>query len=506
MQLLGRFAALIAGLLLVGLCEAGLWLVDIGPNDDLFIAEGDSYRLNPQAARRFFPHQYARLAPGQDRFDREKGADTFRVFALGASTLLGFPNPPQTSFPNFLQLMLEDAYPGRRIEVVNCGITAINSFVLLDFIEEVVEQQPDLVLIYAGHNEFVGPYGAATPFVRLGSSGSFIRWQMVLQRSKIYYLLGEVVHHAGELLQGEGKNSSFGLHLVQREVYPGDEAHRLTEANYRRNLLEILEVVRDNEVPLALCTLASNLEGFYPLRSQGAAPPVDGTAPQDQLQTYPHHAAVHFEAGLAYRAAGDSVRALATFTQARDHDGIHLRACTPFNEIIRSLAPGVWLVDIERDFATHASHGLIGDELITEYLHPTVWGHYLIARSAFKEIAARAGALGLAGGDPDGLDTFADYSRRLGYGVRERILARNDLMLLLLNMPYAARPETLERRLAQLVELQLRELPRLSYAQIADFAQRGGVVFLAKVIAELKDAQSLAEALEGLAGPLGLAP
>jgi hypothetical protein len=73
-------------------------------------------------------------------------------------------------------------------------------------------------------------------------------------------------------------------------------------------------------------------------------------------------------------------------------------------------------------------------------------------------------------------------------------------------MPYAARPETLERRLAQLVELQLRELPRLSYAQIADFAQRGGVVFLAKVIAELKDAQSLAEALEGLAGPLGLAP
>ena len=49
------------------------------------------------------------------------------IFAIGASTLLGFPNPAQTSFPNFLQLMLEDANPGREIEVINCGITAINS-------------------------------------------------------------------------------------------------------------------------------------------------------------------------------------------------------------------------------------------------------------------------------------------------------------------------------------------------------------------------------------------
>ena len=47
------------------------------------------------------------------------------IFAIGASTLLDFPNPAQTSFPNFLQLMLEDAYPGREIEVINCGITAI---------------------------------------------------------------------------------------------------------------------------------------------------------------------------------------------------------------------------------------------------------------------------------------------------------------------------------------------------------------------------------------------
>ena len=154
---LSRLAATVAGLLLIALCEVGLWLSGVGPSNDLFLSAGENYRINPHAARRFFPHQYARLAPVQDRFARDKGQDTFRVFVLGASTLLGFPNPAQTSFPNYLQRMLEDAYPDRTIEVINCGITAINSFVLLDFIAEVVEHQPDLVLVYAGHNEFIGP-------------------------------------------------------------------------------------------------------------------------------------------------------------------------------------------------------------------------------------------------------------------------------------------------------------------------------------------------------------
>ena len=66
------------------------------------------------------------MAPGQDRFAQDKDEGVLRIFVLGASTLLGFPNPAKTSFPNFLQLMLEDAYPGREIEVINCGITAIN--------------------------------------------------------------------------------------------------------------------------------------------------------------------------------------------------------------------------------------------------------------------------------------------------------------------------------------------------------------------------------------------
>ena len=498
----GRVVALLVGLSLVALFEAGLWLVGVGPDDALFVASDSSYRINPQAARRFFPRQYVRLAPGQDRFARDKDVRAFRVFALGASTLLGFPNPAYTSFPNFLQRMLADAYPEREIEVVNCGVTAINSFVVREFVEEVVEQEPDLVLIYAGHNEFVGPYGAATPFVRLSGNWYFIRLQMFLQRTKTYYLLDSLLHYVAAALRPAAPAESFGVHLVQREIYLEDEAHRQTEAHYQRNMAEIVEVLREREVPVALCTLVSNLAGFYPLRSQGLVPP------DAVLADYPQHAALHFDAGLAHQAAGDSAQALAAFVRARDLDGIHLRACSPFNRAIRTLAAesGAILINVEQAFAAHAPAGLVGDELITEYLHPTVWGHYLIAQTIMTTLFAWEDALGLAEGRADALDDFAGYCRRLGYGVRERVLARNDLILLLKNMPYAERPPILEQRLAHLVGEQLADLPKLSYAQIADFAHRGGVTFLAAIIADLADPQPLTDVLDELVGPLGLSP
>ena len=223
---------------------------------------------------------------------------------------------------------------------------------------------------------------------------------------------------------------------------------------------------------------------------------------------YPQHAALHFDAGLTHQAAGDSAQALAAFVRARDLDGIHLRACAPFNRAIRALAAesGAILIDVEQAFAAHAPAGLVGDELITEYLHPTVWGHYLIAQTIMTGLFAREDALGLVEGRADALDDFAGYCRRLGYGIRERVLARNDLILLLKNMPYAERPPILEQRLAHLVGEQLADLPKLSYAQIADFARRGGVAFLAAVIADLADPQPLTDALDELVGPLGLAP
>ena len=51
---------------------------------------------------------------------------------------------------------------GVHVEVINLGMTAVNSYVIRDLSQRVMEYKPDAVIIYAGHNEYYGSFGAAS--------------------------------------------------------------------------------------------------------------------------------------------------------------------------------------------------------------------------------------------------------------------------------------------------------------------------------------------------------
>src|SRR5258705_2351581 len=61
-----------------------------------------------------------------------------------------------------LQQRLQRTFPGRRIEVVTTAMSAVSSYVLLDFSREILEREPDAVVIYAGHNEYAGILGVGS--------------------------------------------------------------------------------------------------------------------------------------------------------------------------------------------------------------------------------------------------------------------------------------------------------------------------------------------------------
>ncbi len=150
--------------------------------------------------------------------------------------------------------------------------------------------------------------------MRLGSDRSFIKLQKRLQRTRIY-LLGEVLHYAGQWLRPDGQAPSFGLHLVQREIYWGDVAHAETTADYSDNLSELLAIMRTRGVPVGLCTLVSNLEVFCPLRSQEPTPPASVEL-EGIVNDYPHHAVVYFATGLDRKAYADANGAHEVFLSA----------------------------------------------------------------------------------------------------------------------------------------------------------------------------------------------
>lgn len=87
--------------------------------------------------------------------------------------------------------MLTAAYPERSFEVINLGLSAINSFTVLDWIPEVIEQDPDLLIIYMGHNEFYGAYGTGAT-ISLGNSGGITRFILSLQRFHLVQLLNSI--------------------------------------------------------------------------------------------------------------------------------------------------------------------------------------------------------------------------------------------------------------------------------------------------------------------------
>ena len=65
----------------------------------------------------------------------------------------------------------------------NAATVAINSHVVLPIVKECVRLEPDLVIVYLGNNEVVGPYGPGTVFRPASGSLWAVRAGIALRAS-----------------------------------------------------------------------------------------------------------------------------------------------------------------------------------------------------------------------------------------------------------------------------------------------------------------------------------
>ena len=86
------------------------------------------------------------------RFDARKQKGVFRIVCLGGSTTAGWPFHT-ASYPKLLALMLKDVLPGRKVEVINAGVEGSDSASDVRLVEQVLDFEPDLLLVYEGRNE-----------------------------------------------------------------------------------------------------------------------------------------------------------------------------------------------------------------------------------------------------------------------------------------------------------------------------------------------------------------
>ena len=252
--------------LLLIILEIGLRIFNYGGNLDLFIDGPEGYenylRCNPNVARRYFYTQSTIPTPPRQLFLKEKPKNGYRIFVLGESSAAGFPYGNNASFPNILERGLSNAFPEKKIEVISVAMAAINSYTLLDLVDEILPQKPDALLIYTGHNEYYGALGVGS-VQSLGNSRWLINTYLKLQSLRIFLLLrdfiGWIKNLTSEVLY-EGSEIDPTATLMERivgeQTIPyGSSLYEDGKEQFKENMDDILRIAVKNNIKVVLSEL-----------------------------------------------------------------------------------------------------------------------------------------------------------------------------------------------------------------------------------------------------------
>ena len=88
-----------------------------------------------------------------DRYPCEKPEGTLRILTLGGSSTMGWSVPPDDNFSVGLERELS-ARASRPVEVINAGVSGHNTIQIREMLPGLLFLQPDIVLLYAGHNDY----------------------------------------------------------------------------------------------------------------------------------------------------------------------------------------------------------------------------------------------------------------------------------------------------------------------------------------------------------------
>jgi len=92
---------------------------------------------------------------GKD-FKLIKTPGTFRIVCIGGSTVFGIgSSSDKTTFPQFIENILNSKMPGKKFEVINAGVPGYTTAEsLIDLELRLLDLSPDLIFIYHGYNDF----------------------------------------------------------------------------------------------------------------------------------------------------------------------------------------------------------------------------------------------------------------------------------------------------------------------------------------------------------------
>ena len=413
---------------LLAILEGALALVGIQPllvTHDPFVGFASNIRLfveAPSAA----DGRVMITSPGKldyfnaQRFARQKPTGTYRIFCLGGSTTYGRPYDDATSSSGWLRELLPAVAPATQWEVINAGGVSYASYRVAAVMEELSSYEPDLFVIYTGHNEFLeqrtyGELRSVSPVLqRMSGALAHTRTCGLMQR-----LLdsGSRVEANRCQLPGEVDailDQTVGPASYQRD----DEWRRGVFQHFEYNLNRMSAVARSCGAEIVFVVPASNLKDCSPFKSQHSdcltprqigqfrihVQKGDSLARSEKLtealleygaalEVDDRFADLHFKRGKTLFAAERLPEAAVAFRLAIDEDVCPLRAPTDVSRIVRETAEhvNVSVVDFEELLRNEClkkhGHNAPGREYFLDHVHPTIETNRLLALAIIDAIS-----------------------------------------------------------------------------------------------------------------------
>ncbi len=415
-----------------GVLEVVLWIAGVDPiarEEDpyvgfsswapLFVEEsgpdGERVMVTAPAKLKYFNRQ---------RFAREPAPGTRRVFCLGGSTTFGRPYDDTTSFCGWLRELLPEADPSSSWEVINAGGISYASYRVAKLMDELTAYRPDLFVVYTGHNEFLERRTYAT----LVATPEAVRGLgAVLARTRTFTVLRRLVSPSRTDADSAASPAVERLPaevatILDRSVGPSayrrdDEFRRRVFEHFRYNVERMVEIARSCGARIVFVTPASNLRDCSPFKSERR----DGLSAEERgrfddhlgaataahrdgenraaLERLDHslalddrHAGAWFLRGRVLLALGRTDDARVAFDRARDEDVCPLRAPPEIRRTIVETASrlDVPVVDFAARVEDVAQHGIPGEDVFLDHVHPTIAGNRMLALAILDWMAAAA--------------------------------------------------------------------------------------------------------------------
>ena len=385
--------------------------------------------VHPDAARPLLAgHPPSFAAPtAQTSFVMPKPADTLRIFIVGESAAKGDPQPRNLAVSSFLQAMLSDALPEKKVEVINFGTQGISTAPMVPQVREAARYAPDLFIFYAGNSEFFGAGGAE-------GEGALRILPDAARRSAVVRWL------ASRFRGGAAPSSMIPQTVIAADSPLREEAAR----NLSANLGRMIDEAKAAGVPSIVCATAGNESGLAPLGDddtdgldakqqrelkQLMDEAVEASGREDHakavnllrqaVQIAPRSARARFLLGKVLAAGGQTDPARVAFLEARDLDTLPLRPISLTEQAVRNtaLVKGAVLCDVAEIFRRESHDGATGWDLLDDHVHLSLSGQARAARSMAGAMANLAPPLQLG---PEQLALVRDdsaYAEELGTNV-----------------------------------------------------------------------------------------